>query len=375
MQFVKYTFFAFILLFISCNPKSQDSADSKNVEDTLSVVEPTYVAFDTLRQTRIASYFDSLHQQGFNGVVLVREGNQLFKKAYGLADFKTNDTLTTDYSFQLASASKPLTAVAVMLLVQEGKISLDDSIQVFFPKFPYKGITVKMLLAHRSGLGNYMYFTEPSWKNSSTKMTNDDVLKFIEDSVPGTYYLPNQSFDYNNTNYALLASIVEKVSGLKFSDFMETRIFKPCGMECTKIYEFDNWDKLVKPVKAFNGYKKEKPFTYIDGVVGDKGVFSTVDDLCKLDIALRENKLLNESTKAEMYTRYSESKAYDRSYGLGWRISDLHENVVYHTGWWKCYRSYFIRDLKNDRTIIVLNNVMIGGYLNTNILLRLIHKK
>lgn len=374
MQFIKYTCFAFILLLISCNPKSQDSTDSKNVEDTLSVIEPTYVAFDTLRQTRIANYFDSLHQQGFNGVVLFREGNKLFKKAYGLADFKTNDTLTTDYSFQLASASKPLTAVAVMLLVQEGKISLDDSIQAFFPKFPYRGITLKMLLAHRSGLGNYMYFTEPAWKNSSTKMTNDDVLKFMEDSIPGTYYQPNQSFDYNNTNYALLASIVEKVSQMKFSDFMEANIFRPSGMECTKIYEFDNWDKLVNPVKAFNGYKKEKPFTYIDGVVGDKGVFSTVDDLCKLDIALRENKLLNEATKAAMYKRYSESKAYDRSYGLGWRISDLHENVVYHSGWWKCYRSYFIRDLKNDRTIIILNNVMIGGYLNTNILLRLVEK-
>lgn len=373
MQLIKYTCLGFILFLISCNPKSEQLNVNEKTEDSLFVAEPDYIEFDSLRKLKISHYFDSLYQQGFNGVVLIREGNQLFKKAYGLADFKTNDTLTTDYSFQLASASKPLTAIAIMMLVQENKISLEDSIQTFFPKFPYKGITVKMLLAHRSGLGNYMYFTEPSWKKSSIKMTNNDVIKFIEDSVPDTYYLPNQSFDYNNTNYALLASIVEKVSQMKFSEFMEAKIFKPCDMKSTKIFEFDNWNELVKPVKAFNGYKNEKPFTYIDGVVGDKGVFSTLDDLCKLDLALRKNKLLNETIKAKMYTRYSESKAYDRSYGLGWRISDLHKKVVYHTGWWKCYRSYFIRDLKNNRTIIILNNVMIGGYLNINTLLKLLN--
>lgn len=321
---------------------------------------------------QIDDYFFYRNKIGkFNGVVLFADGNKVFKKAYGVSNFSSKVPLTVNTSFQLASVSKPITAIAILMLEQEGKLNLEDYVQKFIPDFPYKGITVEQLLAHRSGLGNYIYWSGKYWPDKNILMTNDDVVDLMVKYRPGIYYRPNRRFFYTNTNYELLASIVEAVTKKSFGSFLEENIFEPLQMKNTFLYS----PSAVKEHDVATGYKNRKrpynPF-FLDGVYGDKGVYSTVIDLLKLNNALRDGVLLSESTKKNAYT--NRTKKYNRSkYGLGWRLKEISgKKIVYHHGWWRGFRSYYIRSIEDDKTIIVLTNIINGSKLRNNTMLELL---
>ena len=172
---------------------------------------------------------------GLNACVLVaQKGQIIYENCYGYSDISKKTPLTLNSAFQLASVSKTLTAGAILLLKDQGKLQLTDDVKKYIPDFPYDGITIKSLLCHRSGLSNYIYFGEPYCddKNCYNGKTFDNkaVLEIMKTAKPAPYAAPDKKFEYCNTNYALLASIVEKVSGQNFADFMEQNIFKPLGM-------------------------------------------------------------------------------------------------------------------------------------------------
>jgi CubicO group peptidase (beta-lactamase class C family) len=321
------------------------------------------------RTAKLDSTFRALNKKGvFNGTVIFAEyGEVVFEGAYGWANFRTKDTLSIDDSFQLASVSKMFTAYAVMLLKQEGKLRYDDPVQKYIPELPYPGVTVRHLLNHRSGLANYMWLADQYW-NTDKPIDNEQVIDYFEKYKPNPYFNPDNGFNYSNTNYAILASVVERISGESFTVFMKERIFDPLGMDNTRILDL-NGDTILSefvPIgvpghKTGSNYAKEMNNNYLNGVVGDKGVYSTVEDLLKFNIALDQGSIVGFAELEEAYKPGSPKiSQFKDNYGFGWRLRHDMDSTVYHFGWWKGFRTFFIRDMKNQRVLIALTNTHHG---------------
>lgn len=306
-----------------------------------------------------AFYNGKLLRTGFNGAMIVaRKGVIIFEKYHGYENSRTKTPVMDSSSFQLASVTKTFTGAAVMWLVQNEKLSLEDSLQKFFPAFPYKGINVRMLLNHRSGLPNYLYFCDSLWKEESRFITNDEVIKLMEQHKPPIQHLPDTHFQYCNTNYMLLASIIEKVSGQKYADFMQQTIFEPLRMTSTFVFDPSSAARAHQTQShKYNG--QFEPDTYFDGVMGDKGIYSSAEDMLKWDQALYSGQLLNDATLKAAYTPYSNEKPGVRNYGLGWRLMvypDSTKNIIYHNGWWHGNNTVFYRFIQDSTTLIILGN-------------------
>ncbi len=302
-------------------------------------------------------------KQGFNGAVLIaQKGVTLYQGMFGYANLSQKDSLTLNSSFQLASISKTFTATAALILAQDGKLNLNDSIQQYIPAFPYHGITIENLLSHRSGLPNYMYCFEDKRKIKTAEPCNDTILKWFEDAnpLPAPYNKPGRSFNYNNTNFILLASIIEKVSEMSYPEFMRTRIFEPLGMTHTFVDTIAPENVLRCRTSGHQGNKKREREFY-DGVYGDKGIFSSVGDMNRWYFALHSGCLLNKHWLAEAFTPRSFERKSRHNYGLGFRLmtdpDDMKKvHYVYHGGWWAGYSTMFWMDMEADIVIIVLGN-------------------
>ncbi|MFY0256392.1 serine hydrolase domain-containing protein [Chitinophaga sp. 30R24] len=311
-------------------------------------------------QQELATFYNGkLLRTGFNGAILVaRKGVVIFEQYHGYENSRTKAPIDDSSSFQLASISKTFTGGAILWLVQNEKLSLDDILQKFFPGFPYKGITVRMLLSHRSGLPNYLYFSDNYWKQPKRFITNDEVIRMMEIHKPPMQHAPGTHFQYCNTNFLLLAAIIEKVSGEKYADFMEQTIFKPLGMVNT--FVFDPASAAHRHQTQSHKYNGQfEPDTYFDGVMGDKGIYSSARDMLKWDQALYSGHFLNAAILKAAYTPYSHEKPGIRNYGLGWRLMvypDSTKNIVYHNGWWHGNNTVFYRFIQDTTTLIILGN-------------------
>lgn len=354
------------LVFIGSCGNRNEKQQVTDVQEEESKTKQKPEAFNKEKREKIDLFFRVLNKKKqFNGNVLFYKDGRIFKKAYGTADFRTGEPLTLDHKFQLASVSKPFTAAAVLMLSKRGLLRLSDSIQVYFPDFPYKNITIELLLTHRSGLGNYMYITDDLWKNKELPLCNDNALDSLIRHRPDPYYRPDQTFNYCNTNYFLLAAVMEKVTGMTYESLMQKYVFNPLGMENTFVYS--NMDYLSIPgiAPGHNAFGNVKPDFYLNGVTGDKGIYSTVEDLFLFDRALTEGKILNENFKELMFLPHSPFDRNHKSYAYGWRIKRLEDiDVIYHKGWWRGYRSYFLRIPEKDLAIIILNNTTAGSFLS-----------
>jgi CubicO group peptidase (beta-lactamase class C family) len=304
----------------------------------------------------------------FNGTVIYGEyGHEVFKGAYGYADFRKKEQLSLESAFQLASVSKMFTAAAIMLLKEQGKLNYEDTLTKFIPEFPYYGITIQQLLNHRSGLSRYMSLADKYW-SVNKPINNEEVIDLFVQYKPSPYFKPDDGFHYCNTNYAILASVVERISEKTFDVFIRDEIFEPLEMNNSFVYNL-NGDSVISyqvPVgvpgyKHGGRYARKMGDYYLNGVMGDKGVYSTVEDMFKFNLALDAGTLIRLSTLENAFIPGS-PKYYKRkdSYGFGWRIRDNMDSTVFHFGWWKGFRSYYIRDMKNDRVLIALTNTHKG---------------
>lgn len=296
--------------------------------------------------------------KAFNGSVIVaKEGEIIYHKAFGIADKENRMPVTDTTSFQLASVSKVITATAVMMLVEKGLIKLEDTFASYFPEFPYETITIKQLLAHRSGLPNYLYFLNDVVSNKTTVLTNQEVLRLMAERKPKPYLRPNKAFNYCNTNYAMLALLIEKVSRKTYSNFLYEEIFRPLGMKHSgTILSLDKFEKAVS--KPYDLRWKPIDAEAADYVVGDKSVYSTAYDMFLFSEALYQGKLLNPESQQLAYTAMSR-ELKQSNYGLGWRMRDFRSDEkkeVFHNGWWHGYRTAFHRRLSDKVTIVVLSN-------------------
>ncbi|MFT3681065.1 MAG: serine hydrolase domain-containing protein [Ferruginibacter sp.] len=305
-----------------------------------------------------AWYDSSLKNRGFNGgIVVAKKGNIVFEDYHGTAHLNGKDTITENTPFHIASVSKTFTAMAVLKLWQEGKLNMDDELVKYFPNFNYPGVTIRNLLNHRSGLPNYVHFMEKMGWDKKKYVTNEDVLNYLvtrKGEIPNIAR-PETHFSYCNTNYALLALLIEKVSGKKYAAFMQENIFSPLHMKNTFVFD-TSMVQTVTPSYDWKG--TEIGFTFLDAVYGDKNIYSTPKELLTWDRALSSKQFLGDSTLQQAYMPYSNEKPGVRNYGLGWRMNvyPSGKKMIYHNGWWHGNNAAFIRLLDEDATIIVIGN-------------------
>lgn len=259
--------------------------------------------------------------------------------------------------FQLASVSKVVTATAVLMLYEREMLDIDKPFSFYFPDFAYPDVTVKQLLNHRSGLPNYIYALNSELYQPNYKMSNSDMYDHLKAKNPKAYLKPDKVFNYCNTNYALLALLVEKISGSPFQVFLKEELFNPLGMKHTAtIRDIDLNASNV--TKAYDLKWKPVEFDASDYVLGDKSLYSTAYDLYLFSEALYQNKIIKPETQRLAYSAYSKEKKIT-NYGFGWRLKDFNDSTkkeVYHNGWWHGYRSSFHRRLNDTLTIIILSN-------------------
>ncbi len=310
--------------------------------------------------------FTDMSRNGFNAVVLYAEqGQVVYEKAFGWRDLtkRQKDSLRIDDAFQLSSDSKMFTAEAVMLLKADGKLDYDDDVKKYIPELPYEGVTIRMLLTHRSGLPRYDSMADEFWPDRKKPFSNEALIKMLIDKKPEVYNAPDVVYFYNNINYALLATVVERVSGQRFEDFMRERIFEPVGMNSSYIYSMREESEVSMyvptDVQGHDLYRSGPVKTqndYLNGVMGDKIMYSTVEDIWKYNQALDAHLLLPDSLQREAFQPGSPDWKNGENYGFGWRQSLLYPDVYFHFGWWKGYRSAIIRDERHRRFLVILGN-------------------
>ncbi len=348
---LKLLFSVFILTFLSCKQSDQVNSKAALMDEYL---------------TAQSKYFK------FNGNVLVAEnGDIVFQKSYGYADFDTKRMLNDSSVFELASVSKQFTATGILLLMDKGKLKLTDSLRQYFPELPYSNITIYHMLTHTSGLPDYMEVVMQNWDKSKVAFNNDVIQILAKEKLP-VVFKPGDQWEYSNTAYMILASIIEKVSGQSFKDYMAAHIFQPLGMTNTRIYNTRRSLKDTIPNYAYGYVYNDSLMRYIlpdndpnqnfviymDGIQGDGIVNSTTGDLLKWDRAVKNHTLLAESTQKEMLKGQSLSDTINQSYyGFGVAISktDL-GNLISHSGGWPGYTTFLARNPDSDQTYIVLSN-------------------
>lgn len=372
--------FLLVLLFcISCSSAEKKTKQQRTVEDDKS--DSLLLIYNSKdANSQIDAFMKKLHKtRGFNGNVLVaKKGKILYQNAIGWADYLHRDSLDITSKFELASVTKPMTGIAVLQLVEQGKLKLDQNVKEFFPDFPYDGITIRLLLTHRSGMMNYVYFVDGIWRkekrNQSKGITNADVMKLIAERKPAPYTQPNRLFHYNNSNYMVLAAIIEKVTGKSYAEYMKENVFEPAGMKNTAVLSKAVYDKIpVDVVGHDRTWRYSVVQNFLDGPVGDKGIYSTLHDLYLLDYALKKEKILSKAWQDSAYTGRNNLIRGHFNYGFGWRLFEGNgHKIAYHTGWWHGFRHIYLRDLTEDVTIILLSNLTNGSLLQLDDLFKIV---
>lgn len=308
----------------------------------------------TLEKAFAKTFSDLYDEDAFNGVVVISKNGEItYKEAFGIADIETEEELKTTSIFNLASVSKQFTAMCVMILQERGALNYDDSITEYLTELPYENITIRHLLHHTSGLTDY---EENENNETSTFITNDDLLAWYSAHKPKLLFKVGERYEYSNTGYAFLASIVERTSGEYFEIFLQQNIFEPLGMR----HSFGLRRPNKPPKKIAQGFRENEDeeyedasYNYFDGIIGDGNIFCSAEDLAIYDFALTECTLVSQETMEEALTSGTLNNGESIDYGFGWEIDEAY---VSHDGAWEAYNTYFGRDLSEGYAIIVLDN-------------------
>lgn len=354
-------FAAFALIALLCSCQGDDGKQKGDGLAGFQMPVRKLTRKQQLQAYRIDTLFTLLYNSGaFNGnVLLAKNDTIIYQKSFGFADREHKIPLHDSSLFQLASVSKTLTAAAILILVDKGILKLDDPVNKFIDEFPWPKVKIRHLLSHRSGLPNYIYMCSPFMKERKCVFNNEEVICLLDSIRPKEYYDPGDQFNYSNTNYFLLASIIERSTGIPYVTFLKKKIFEPLGMRNTF---FATDTSLSRSGQFTHGY------TYrwarvasdpLDGVLGDKGIYSTTMDMLLFANAYFNARLFNEKLLNEAISPQSPDEK-NNNYGYGWRMQNFEEGntekIVYHNGWWHGYRNAFQRRLKDNITLIVLSN-------------------
>jgi CubicO group peptidase (beta-lactamase class C family) len=342
--------------FVSAQNRTAEFVAINNFFDSVSLQMKTQ-QIDTVFKNMVS-------EKRFNGSLLVgKNKNIIYSNFSGYADFPKKKRLNKSSQYEIASVSKQFTAVAILMLYEQKKLNLNDSVQKFISNFPYYGITVHQLLCHRSGLPDYFKFAEKYHKDENYLMTNDSLLNMMTVYKPVPLDIPNKNFEYSNTGYAVLASIVERVSGMPFYQFVNQHIFEAVGMKNTYFYHYGK----NNPEGYTSGHRSNYKYyerDFLSGVLGDKGVFTTTYDLYLWDKALYEAKIIKPETLQMAFSPKHADQSPCSNYGYGWRLScDSYGNaLIFHGGLWNGNNTLFVRRISDETLIVILSNVYNKGF-------------
>ncbi|WP_333599719.1 serine hydrolase domain-containing protein [Flavobacterium sp.] len=355
------------LLFTSCTKQEKtDDGVLKVNKNGIPVMQPLQeempkltTSFINDKKYGVSRYFEKTWSEKNDNVafLVAKNGQIIYENYMGYANKRTDEKITKDTPLHIASVSKVLTSTAVLMLVDTKKITLNQKVTTIIKNFPYPDVTIQTLLNHRSGMKNYAYFTyeNGNWDKKET-LTNEDIVKvMVEKQIP-LESKTDTRFSYCNTNYAMLALVIEKVTGLKYPEAMKEMIFDPLGMTNTFVFDITKDRGNVAP--SYKGNNVEIGVDYLDGIYGDKNIYSTPRDLLKFDKARYAPFFLNTDLLKKVYKGYSYESKGLRNYGLGVRMIEFEkgEPFYYHNGWWHGNTSSFITLRKEKVSIIVLSN-------------------
>jgi CubicO group peptidase (beta-lactamase class C family) len=286
-------------------------------------------------------------------VLVLRDGLPIFRRAYGLADLEARIAAAPATNYRLASMTKQFTAAAVLLLVENGRLTLDDPIRKWLPSLPAAAdaIRIRHLLTHTSGLIDY---EDVMPETTTTQLHDADVLRLLE-TEDRTYFMPGTQYRYSNSGYALLALIVGRASGSDFATFLRQRIFHPLHMQATVAFE----DGISSVANRAYGYSvegnawKRTDQSSTSAVLGDGGVYSSIDDLAKWDAALYDNRLLRPESLRSAFSPATKTDDPQVQYGFGWRITG---ESLWHSGETMGFRNVIVRFPTHRFTVVVLSN-------------------
>ncbi len=382
-KYIKYIAVALIVI-LSSFVLSTKSEALKNEEvataatTTAQFEEGTTILVERHLETetkRVSHKLDSLlrrinKRHDFHGSLLVaKNGKIVYNNQVGYADFKNKERLNEASVFQLASVSKQFTAAAIMLLYERNQLQLTDTVNNYFPAFPYKNVTIKNLLNHTAGLPKYFWVAEHKWEQEKAP-TNSEMMALLESSNVQRYFKPGRNFDYSNTGYFVLASIVEKVSGTSFSAFVKKNIFDPLEMKNSFVYSFEN-DSIKS--NQLDGYRLYRGWRHLiikgtvnDAIVGDKNVYATSEDLFKWILGLNSGKLLSKESVDLMYAKGETVYGRKVPYGFGFRIGSKGQKTIYHHGKWNGFSTGLTQYLEDDLVVIVLEHTSYNAMTSLN---------
>ncbi|WP_170110281.1 serine hydrolase domain-containing protein [Flavilitoribacter nigricans] len=323
---------------------------------------------------KYGAYLSELHARGqFNGNALIIEnGEMVFQGTFGIGNFDPVDSLELNSVFRLGSVSKQFTAMGIMILKEEGKLSYDQDIRAFIPELPYPGITIRHLLHHTSGLPDYSRIMNEHWKTDLAYddpekfiAGNEDILKMLVVYQPPVHFKPGEKWEYSNTGYNLLATIVSRASGEPFHKYLQEQIFIPAGMANTSVYHYiPSFDEQM-PNRVFgfgtkfNGVDRfSTDAHYLNAAYGEGGIYSTLEDLMKWDNILYTDVLVSASTIEEAFSPGTLNNGDKTDYGFGWFIdtSPNGKKVVRHMGGWAGFLINIYREIEENNCIITLTN-------------------
>jgi Asp-tRNA(Asn)/Glu-tRNA(Gln) amidotransferase A subunit family amidase/CubicO group peptidase (beta-lactamase class C family) len=290
-------------------------------------------------------------------VLVVKDHKVVFKKGYGLTDLQKHIPVSELTNFRLASVSKQFTAMCIMILKESGKLKYENTLKDIFPDFPEYGkkILIRNLLQHTSGLIDY----EDLMPDSVTEQIHDkDVLRMMM-SVDSTYFLPGTEYRYSNSGFAILAMIVEKISGKRYADFLRENIFEPLGMDNSVAYEkgiSTISDRALGYVTTGNGFKERDQST-TSAVLGDGGIYTSVMDYFKWDDALYSDKLVSRAALDEAFSTGMLQNGKRTNYGFGWMTgSSQSVKFIEHGGSTCGFTNHVIRAPELKLTVLILTN-------------------
>lgn len=346
--------FLFIPVIISCSTKNDRPAP-----------DPLFLSIDSV----VNSVADTAR---FNGNVLVAVGGKIiYQKSKGFANYDTKELLNDSSVFELASVSKQFTAMAIMMLMEQGRLKYEDDVRKYIPELPYEGVTIRHFLTHTSGIPDYMEQFSKGW-DPTTIAYNDDIIKLLSKNKPAILFKPGDKWEYSNTAYAMLATIIERVSKQPYGEFLNEHIFSPAHMTHTRTYNTRRSKHEIIPNYAYGFVYSDslkrfalpdslKEYSYVitlDGIQGDGIVNSTTTDLFLWDQLLYTETFVKSSTLREAFEPVKLNDGSSYPYGFGWFIQNdsIQGKRVVHTGGWPGYGNYITRFIDKNKCIVILTN-------------------
>ncbi|HET8899436.1 MAG TPA: serine hydrolase domain-containing protein [Rhodanobacteraceae bacterium] len=289
-------------------------------------------------------------------LLVLKDGKPLVERGWGKANLEQDTDAEADTNYRLASVSKQFTAAAILLLAEDGALSLDDSLRRWLPELPApdQAITLRQVLIHSSGLVDYEERMAP---DATAQISDQGVLDLLA-STDTLYFTPGSAYRYSNSGYVLLGLVIERASGMGLPLFLKTRIFDPLGMTGTLLYEHQRGPEVGHRAYGYseiNGRWTRTDQSPTSATRGDGGIYSSVADLAKWDAALYDDRLLSDASRALAFSPHVKvtGEPYEAYYGYGWRITG---DTVWHSGESIGFRNVIVRWPQQHLTVIVLSN-------------------